>query len=115
MVSIIPKKTGNWPDGDKGFEFASKTTGLIKTVERTSAAYKAGIREGQTVLKIKSGWSDDIFNPLTYLIRDVEGTEREISYLPRGPLSDVPYAQYVNDNQSADGWAKVGPGTNCRD
>jgi hypothetical protein len=65
-------------------------------------------------LRHLSGWSDDIISPYILLIQDLDGTQRQVSYYPRGALGKIPYAQYVNDNTKTKGWADVKDATHCR-
>lgn len=107
-------KTGKWPIGEKGFSFDDNTIALVKTVDPDSLAYKAGIRVGQTVLRHISGSENDIISPYTLLLKGLDGTVRQVSYFPRGPIGNTPYSQYVNDNISTYGWADVNDAAHCR-
>jgi predicted metalloprotease with PDZ domain len=73
---------------DVGFDFqASADARMVRGVREGSAAHAAGLREGMRLL----GWSvhgGDTTAPVKLQVED-NGVEREIEYLPRGPVSSV--------------------------
>jgi len=56
--------------------------GKIHVVNKDSNAYKAGLRDGQTILNISKSLYRNPIYPITLKIRDLDGTVKEISYIP---------------------------------
>jgi predicted metalloprotease with PDZ domain len=68
---------------DKGYD-ADKTgnTGVFAGVEPGSAAYEAGLRNGMVRLARLGGVPGDMTVPFSFRVRDTDGQERVITYLP---------------------------------
>jgi predicted metalloprotease with PDZ domain len=83
------------PTYDIGFDVdRSHELGLITDVRVDSAAYLAGLRDGQKLLRTQSREGDP-FTPVTVTVELADGTRREIQYDPHGSKISVP--QFVLD------------------
>ena len=73
---------------DVGFDLQASTDArMIMGLRTDTAAFAAGLREGMLL----TGWSvhgGDTAQPVVLQVED-NGVEREIQYLPRGPVSSI--------------------------
>ena len=74
------------PIFDPGFDPTADPDHFAK-VDPEGPAYRAGIREGMVRVKWLSGAPDDPSVPMSYLVKDNDGPERTVSYLPIGKSS----------------------------
>ncbi len=62
----------------------SVASGVFTGVELDSNAYKAGLRDGMVRLARLGGDPGDSTVPFSFKVRDADGTEKVITYLPQG-------------------------------
>ncbi len=73
-----------------GFDLdASRESGLAESVQEGGPAWRAGLREDQD-LAGWSVWGRDPAREVVLTLRDPDGTERELRYLPQGEPVSVP-------------------------
>jgi predicted metalloprotease with PDZ domain len=103
---------GAWPSYDRQYE--KDDANVITAVRHDGAAYRAGLREGDTLVAIESGGSFNVTAPVVLKVRARNGTERSVSYEPYGPVDAQRYPQFLGAGASPPKGAAVQPATNCR-
>lgn len=91
------------PGFDLGFEPVATRDGHLRIahVKPGGAAYRAGLRDGMTIVRKVSGTSGDATRPYDLLIRLPTGSTRAIRYLPQG-LGTVRYQRLILDPAAVD-------------
>ncbi len=76
------------PSYERGYDAEkSADAGFFVGVDPESNAYKAGLRDGMKRLARLGGNPSDSSVPVSFRVRDPEGTERVITWLPQGKTS----------------------------
>lgn len=86
------------PSFELGFEPQPTSDGLLKIarIKPGSAAYRAGLRDGMTIVRKVSGTNGDSTRPYELLIQSTDGAARTILFLPQGD-GVVQYQRLVLD------------------
>jgi predicted metalloprotease with PDZ domain len=85
VTRCVQRSSVDVPTFDPGFDIAaSRTAGKVIGVRAGSAAYVAGLREGQTLSGRMSLTNNEPEHAVIVGIRDDAG-ERELQFLPKGP------------------------------
>jgi predicted metalloprotease with PDZ domain len=90
------------PSFELGFDPVPSSDGTLTAthIKPGAAAYRAGLREGMTIVRKVSGVNGDATRPYELLIRSTDSSIRTVRFLPQGK-GVVSYQQLVLDPVSA--------------